>query len=263
MFSERTRIALRPYVPTPVLLAKRRVQELKRELPLARLKYIPRGKISFADRGALVHRLRRASAGIACMHTHAEMAQVIATILAIPPSVTGCIVEAGCYRGGSTAKLSLAAKLVNRRLYVFDSFAGLPANSEPHEQSMFGERIDFLQGRYAARLEEVRANVRQYGVEEICEFVPGWFEETMPHFHEPIAAAFIDVDLAASTRTCLEYLYPLLAPGGSLFSHDGHLPLCQEVFRDDAFWRDVVGHSRPPIPGFGQRKLLRIIKPLA
>jgi O-methyltransferase len=189
------------------------------------------------------------------------MERIIAAILEIPTSARGCIVEAGCYKGGSTAKLSLAAKLVNRKLFVFDSFEGLPENTEPHKESIFGEPIDFVRGRYAARLERVRTNVRTFGVEGVCEFVPGWFEDTMPGFREPIAVAFIDVDLAASTKTCLKYLYPLLVPGGSLFSHDGHLPLCQEVFRDATFWTNEVGCVKPPIPGLGRRKLLQITKP--
>jgi O-methyltransferase len=263
VISQRTRNALRPFVPEPVLQAKRRVQDFRREMPLVRLELLPNARVPFAERRMLVRRIREASVGIQCMHTHAEMARILSAILAIPPSVKGCIVEAGCYKGGSTAKLSLAAKLVNRKLFVFDSFAGLPVNTEPHKKSMFGERIDFVQGRYAARLEEVQANVRQFGAEEICAFVPGWFDDTMPRFDEPIAVAFTDVDLAASVRTCVRWLYPLLVPGGSLFSHDGHLPLCQEVFRDDGFWTNVVGHARPPIPGLGRQKLLRIVKPAA
>jgi O-methyltransferase len=263
VLSQHMKDALRVYVPAPVLRAKRRVQRLTREMPLLRLKYVPRGSVPFNERSALVRQIRAAGLGLECLHTHAEMEHIIGTILALPPSVHGCIVEAGCFKGGSTAKLSLAARAVKRKLFVFDSFAGLPANDEPHEKSMFGERIDFAKGRYAAGLEEVQANVRRFGAEEVCEFVPGWFEDTMPRFHEPIAVAFTDVDLAASTRTCLRYLYPLLVPGGSLFSHDGHLPLCQEVFRDDAFWKDTVGHARPPIPGFGTHKLLRMTKPAA
>ena len=38
----------------------------------------------------------------------------------------GDIVEFGCYAGGSSAKLSLITKLLNRKLIVFDSFEGLP-----------------------------------------------------------------------------------------------------------------------------------------
>ena len=39
----------------------------------------------------------------------------------------GVIVECGCYRGGSSAKLSIISKLLGRKLIIFDSFEGLPA----------------------------------------------------------------------------------------------------------------------------------------
>ena len=35
-------------------------------------------------------------------------------------------------KGGSTAKLSLAVSIAERRLFVFDSFVGLLPNDEPH-----------------------------------------------------------------------------------------------------------------------------------
>jgi len=103
----------------------------------------------------------------------------------------------------------------------------------------------------------------------VCTRTPRWREPYRDPDDSPsvngciVEAAVTDLDLAASTRTCLQYLYPLLVPGGSLFSHDWHLPLGQEAFNDDAFWRNVVGHDRPPIQGLGRSKLLRITKPVA
>jgi len=254
---------LRRYVPEPALRMRRKVLSLQRQIPLLRLKYVPRANTTLEERKALVQQVRAADSAIVCAHTTAEIEALVAAILDIPGSLDGCIVEAGCFKGGSTAKLSLAAKLAKRQMYVFDSFAGLPQNAEEHDRTIFGDRIDFHAGRYKGRLEEVKANVGRYGALDVCHFVPGWFEDTMPGFHERIAVAFVDVDLASSTATCLRYLYPLLVPGGSIFSHDGHLPLCMDVIRDDRFWNDVVGAPRPPIPGLGRRKLLRITKPSA
>jgi len=82
----------------------------------------------------------------------------------------------------------------------------------------------------------------------------------MPAFRQPIAIGFVDVDLAASTRTCLQHLYPRLIPGGVLFSHDGHLPLCIDVLRDRNLWRRIGGPP-PEITGLGTTKLVRIRKP--
>lgn len=261
MFSKATREAVRPWIPAAALPLVSRALELQRQLPLVRFKYRPGHTLSFTQRASLVERLRRATDGIVCKHTHAEMDAILRAVFSVPSSLPGCIVEAGCFKGGSTAKLSIAAALLGRKLIVFDSFAGLPPNDENHGKTIFGGTIRFTGGHYMGALEEVKDNVRRYGELDACEFVPGWFEDTMPDFHEPVVAAFIDVDLASSTKTCLRYLYPLLVPGGSIFSHDGHVPLCIDVFKDNDFWRTVVGCERPPIPGLGRKKLLKISKP--
>ena len=196
------------------------------------------------------------NADVFCAHTHAEMAEIIRALLELPGAVQGCIVEAGCFKGGSTVKLSIAAKLVGRKLVVFDLFEGLPDSAERHGKTIFGERTGFVAGLYAGALEEVRANVEHFGELEVCEFRKGWFDDTMPHFAEPVVAAFIDVDLASSTRTCIQYLYPLLVPGGVIFSHDGHLPLCIEVFCDEDSL-GTVGGPLPVIEGLGKRNSFR------
>ena len=48
----------------------------------------------------------------------------------MPPTLNGVVVECGCFRGGTTANLSLACQVVGRELYVYDSFEGLPAAVE-------------------------------------------------------------------------------------------------------------------------------------
>ena len=219
-------------------------------------------RLSRGERRALVRRYMATSSGMTCAHTQEQMLEFATTILELPDDVPGVIVEAGCFKGGSTAKFSLAARAAGRKLVVFDSFEGIPPNDEDHGHNLFGQHTPhFDAGSYAGGLDEVKGNVARWGAPEVCEYVPGWFENSMPGFHRPVAAAYVDVDLASSTRTCLKHLYPLLIPGGAIFSHDGHLPLVQEVLTDDAFWRGEVGVPRPPIEGLGQRKLVVIRKP--
>src|SRR4051794_9518940 len=81
--------------------------------------------LSFADRWTLVHRMMRVSRHVVCEHYQAEMLAVARAVFATDPQVPGVVVEAGCYKGGSTAKLSVAAKLAGRKLVVFDSFQGI------------------------------------------------------------------------------------------------------------------------------------------
>ena len=261
---EGLRDRIRPLIPRPVLEARRAVmrgvRRARGEWPLVALQLGGLGPLDFARRRVIANRLLSIHENVPCAHEHGEMVRIIRQIFDIPADRPGCVVEAGCFKGGSTAKLSLAAAEAGRRLVVFDSFEGLPDNDEPHETTIFGDAADFSAGKYAGRLSEVSDNVRRWGELDVCEMVPGWFENTMPAFKEPVAVGFIDVDLASSTRTCLSHLYPLLISGGVLFSHDGHLPLCIEVLGDAKMW-ERIGGPKPIITGLGIRKLVSIRKP--
>lgn len=142
---------------------------------------------------------------------------------------------------------------------MFDSFEGIPENTEAHNDSAPGQE-NFPRGSYRGALEEVKRNVERYGDVEVCRFIEGWFDATMPTFNEPVAAVYLDVDLVSSTRTCLKYLYPLLQPGGTLFSQDGHLPLVVELYEDPRFWEEEVGSEKPKIMRSRSQKLLRMVK---
>lgn len=215
---------------------------------------------TFRERLAIVRKAFLTSLRISSAHAQREVLSYIQTILSLPEPSPPIVIEAGCFKGGSTAKFSMATELAGKQLLVFDSFQGIPPNLEEHGKNIFGEDARFPEGAYAGPLEEVKANVAKYGKIDRCRFIQGWFDDTMPDFHEPIAAAYIDVDLASSTKTCLKYLFPLLQPGGSLYSQDGHLPLVIEVFDDDDFWRNEVGCAKPRMIGLGTSKLIRVIK---
>lgn len=219
-------------------------------------------KLTALQRLRLVTQLYLISYAVDCVHDQEEILRFIESVLCIPAGIPGKIVEAGSFRGGSTAKFSLVGKIVGRELIVFDSFQGLPETFEAHEKNIFGGVARFQKGDYCGKLEEVRENVARWGCIDICRFVEGWFEDTMRNFKEPIVAAYLDVDLEASTRTCLKYLYPLLAAGGVIFSHDGHLPLVAKIFGDEAFWKKELGYEKPIIEGLWEKRLIKIKKPL-
>jgi O-methyltransferase len=217
-------------------------------------------KLSLNDKLHLVEQLHVIISSLESPHTMEEMLAVIGSILSVPKESNGVLVEAGCFKGSSTAKISLAADLMGKELAVFDSFQGIPANDEPHGKNIFGGEANFAKGDYCGTLEEVKANVTKYGKIKSCRFIEGWFDQTMPGFKQPVSVAYIDVDLASSTRTCLKYIYPLLEPGGVLFSQDGHLPLVIDVLNDNNFWTGEVGCKRPEMVGLGKSKLVKIAK---
>lgn len=221
-------------------------------------------KTGFLQRLSIIKRFYRISWDIDCRHTQGEMFDVVSSILSMPKDIKGCIVEAGTFKGGSAAKYSIAAKISDRQLVIFDSFEGMPNNVEAHEKNIYGDNIKgyFNKGEYCGALEEVKNNIRKYGDIEVCKFIKGWFDGTMSKYSEKIAIIFMDVDLASSTKTCIKYLYPLLSPGGALYSQDGAFPLVIDVFKDKSFWENQIGCQMPYIEGLGQKKLIKITKPI-
>ena len=220
-------------------------------------------QISLSVRIQLIRRFLSIAAHIPCEHLQSEMLTFVRALLNLSANVKGCVVECGCYKGGGTAKLSIAAKLVGRELAVFDSFEGIPENREFHGNNIWGGPVAFRDGAYCGSFEEVATNVEKHGEIGSCRFVKGLFQDTLPALRNPVAVAYLDVDLAASTKTCLQYLWPLLSVGGVLFSHDGHLPLVLDVLRDKHFWREQFGSSVPKIHGLGKQKLIWMKKTAA
>ena len=152
--------------------------------------------------------------------------------------------------------------MLNRKLYLFDSFEGLPSNKENHDKSLLGHSIKdwFKEGSFKGSLNEVKNNIQKYGESDVCNYVQGFFDDTMPRFKEKIAFAYLDVDLASSTKTCLKYLYPKLSKGGIIMFQDGDFPLVVDVFNDDDFWQNEIGVVKPNIEGLGIRKILTVTK---
>jgi O-methyltransferase len=254
---------LRDACPRALLMAYRFARQSE-GASLARIIRNQNIRLSVRERVLLLARWYRVTLALECAHGENELLPVLTAILSTPQSTPGVVIEAGCFKGGSTAKLSLAAAAAGRQLFAFDSFQGIPDNDEVNQGNLDGgANVIFKSGDYCGTLDAVKRNIGTAGRLDVCSFMQGWFEETMPHFNKPVIAGYIDVDLASSTRTCLKYLYPLLVPGGSLFSQDGHLPLVVDVLKDEEFWREEVGFAKPPMAGLGTHKIVRISKPAA
>ncbi len=193
-------------------------------------------------------------------HTLTEILVVTEAVLRLADRPGLTIVEAGAGSGASTAKLSLAVRLAGGHLHVFDSFRGIPDNTEEH-QLLDGTRIRFVKGAFRGRLGAVRRRVEEHGAKEVCTFHKGLFEHTLPSFDAPVDVVLLDVDLLASTRTCVRALFPRLREDGALFSQDGHLRATRELFEDRAFWRDEVGCAPPRVRALGDGKLLCLSRP--
>ncbi len=153
----------------------------------------------------------------------------------------GAVVECGCYAGGSSAKLSILASLLNRDMIICDSFEGLPEVNSYNLRDAHCRRssewvTDWDKGRYAARLDAVKAVVTRYNDSARCKFVKGWFSDTLTdeNLPENVAFAFADVDIASSARDCFVALWPRLSNQGVYVTHDtAYIKVLQEFFNPD------------------------------
>jgi O-methyltransferase len=216
------------------------------------------GRATRAERLSLLCAMLAVTNNVRGYHTLGEMLAVTEAILSVDAGDTGpVVVEAGCGYGASTAKLSLAAAAVGGSLHVFDSFTGIPDNDEVHEH-LDGRPAVFRRGAFRGRLSKVREAVERWGAPEVVTFHKGLFAETMVELPGRIDVAVLDVDLLASTRTCLAAMMPRLAASGVLFSLDGQLRATHGLLADEDFWREEIGSAPPSIDGLGHAKLLRL-----
>jgi O-methyltransferase len=254
--------AIKKKLPWPILFVLKKAHALPYDFPRFKkfLALKPETKITFWQKLSLILNCYRVSYFVDCPHMEGEMIEVMHRIFSVSPKKSGVIVEAGAFKGGSTAKISLAAKIANRKFFIFDSFEGIPAHEEKHGKNIFGGDAYFPKGSYFGSLGEVKESVERFGDIERCEFVKGFFDKTMPDFKKPVAVGYLDVDLASSTKTCLEYLYPLLVKDGVLVSQDGHLPWVIDLMSDKDFWQKKLGVKTPKIQGLGKEKLVIVEK---
>jgi hypothetical protein len=163
----------------------------------------------------------------------------------LAPDVEGVVVECGCWKGGSTANLSLICDIVDRRLIVYDSFEGLP---EPADDDPFGVPAA---GFFRGELEEVQHNVGRFGALDRCTFRKGWFEDTVPHHTEPIVFVFADVDFGKSLHEVVLNLWPHLVKHGYFFVDEyTRLDYCA-LFFSERFWKRYFNRKPPGIMGTG------------
>jgi hypothetical protein len=135
--------------------------------------------------------------------------------------IPGDMVECGVARGGSAAMMALTLRDRSRRLWMFDTFAGLP---EPSHENPDRHIARLYTGTCRGSLESVRSSFRQLGIEKNALMVPGLFQETLPGCGiESIAILHVDGDWYESVMTTLENLYDRVSKGGIIqFDDYGH-----------------------------------------
>ncbi len=148
----------------------------------------------------------------------------------------GDLIETGVWRGGATIFMRAVLKaydVVDRRVWVADSFQGLPPpddNKYPWDKGADWHTVSELR----VSLEEVRANFERYGLlDDQVEFLKGWFKDTLPKAPiDTLAILRVDGDMYESTWDALVNLYPKLSSGGFCIVDDYCIENCRRAVND-------------------------------
>lgn len=160
--------------------------------------------------------------------------------------IPGDFVECGVFNGGSAAAAACAIRSSGRKLWLYDSFEGMPettAADGPAAADFIGKCVGDEANVHAAmrlaRFPEERYVIRK-----------GWFQDTFTTGPMPGSIAFlhIDADWYDSVQLALVTFYDRVSTGGVIILDDfGHWEGCREAFYDFAAERDV----KPLLERFG------------
>ncbi len=134
--------------------------------------------------------------------------------------IAGDMAEVGVCKGGS-AKLIAEVMDRSKRLFLFDSFAGMPEVTPGLDTVVLGDM--------ASSYEDACNLMRPYSHTTI---IKGMFPESakeLPHQDMKFSFVHLDVDTYKSTLEGLNYFYPRLTKGAYLLTHDYNATSCPGV----------------------------------
>jgi O-methyltransferase len=155
----------------------------------------------------------------------------------IERGIPGDFIETGVWRGGACILMRavLAAwGVTDRRVWVADSFRGLPAPDAQRYPKDAGSHLNVFP-QLAVSADQVRANFERYDLlDDQVAFLEGWFRDTLPTAPiERLALLRMDGDLYESTMDALRALYDKVVPGGIVIVDDyGILEGCRAAVDD-------------------------------
>jgi O-methyltransferase len=146
--------------------------------------------------------------------------------------LAGDFAECGVYRGGTALMLARVLRNCKKKLYLFDSFQGMPKIDQEKDPW-------FSEGEFRVEsVDMVRDLLSDFL--PLIDIRPGWIPQT---FHglqaNQYAFAHLDVDLYQSNLDCCSYFYPRMSTGGVLlFDEYGFAAARGEKDAVDEFFAD-------------------------
>jgi len=165
----------------------------------------------------------------------------------IKDGVPGDFIETGVWRGGACIFMRALLKVYEetaRRVWVADSFEGLPPPDEANYAADAGDTHYLAKPFLAVSRADVERNFRAYDLlDDQVRFLEGWFKDTLPTAPiERLAILRLDGDMYESTIQALEALYDKLSPGGFVIVDDFFLKPCAQAVHE---FRAARGISDP------------------
>jgi predicted O-methyltransferase YrrM len=120
----------------------------------------------------------------------------------------GDFVEIGVYKGGSAYRLAEVARRQARRLWLFDTFTGIPEATPEYDLHKIGDFSDTSLVKGQKLIPDAR-------------FVVGDAREMLPSIDTgPVAFAHLDCDQYDTYRACIIELMPRMVRGGVMWFDD-------------------------------------------
>ncbi len=150
--------------------------------------------------------------------------------------IPGDFIETGVWRGGSCIFMRAVLKAYgvnDRRVFVADSFAGLPRPDSEKYEADAGDK-HYTRSFLAVSQETVEGNFRKYDLlDDQVIFLKGWFKDTLADAPiDRLAVLRLDGDMYESTMDSLNNLYTKLSAGGFCVIDDYALENCKRAVLD-------------------------------
>ncbi len=131
--------------------------------------------------------------------------------------IPGDVVEFGCYVGTTSVPLAKRLQRTGKRLFVYDSFEGLPEKTLEDESPV---GLQFKAGELLATKAQLVRNFKQAGL-AIPVITKSWFSE-VPDSRLPaqICFAYLDGDYYDSILNSLKLIWDKLSPGAIVLVDD-------------------------------------------
>lgn len=164
-------------------------------------------------------------------------------------AVPGHIAEAGVYQGGTAKLFAQVSKGTGRKLFLFDTFGGMPKTDAAMDLHNEG---DFSNTSHAA----VKAYLADYG--SAVQLHPGFIPQTLDAVADvEFCFVHIDLDIYRSISDASQFFYPRMNPGGVIVYDDYGFSSCPGARRSvDDFYADKP--DSPIVLPTGQAVVIKV-----